>query len=159
MALEAGKTSRFRTIVSVTTKTHKQNSSRVCFLVHPGLDPHSVRSVWLPLLVCFLLITLQSRVRTSGVSQNTFNVWDVDVELRQFLTRALHALVHWLQNLFGIFLHPSEDKDNTKDKHTIRIWKEKPGGWWRIILALTLLWGSSVWFPPDDGWAALLFWS
>lgn len=43
----------------------------------------------------------------------TFNVWDVYVELGEFLTRALHALVHWLQNLFGVLLHPSVGSQQT----------------------------------------------
>lgn len=43
----------------------------------------------------------------------TFNVWDVYVELGEFLTRALHALVHWLQNLFGVLLHPSVTSQQT----------------------------------------------
>lgn len=37
---------------------------------------------------------------------STFNVGDVDVELGELLTRALHALVHRLQDLFGVLLHP-----------------------------------------------------
>lgn len=36
----------------------------------------------------------------------TFNICDVDVELGEFFTRALHALIHRLQNLFWVFLHP-----------------------------------------------------
>lgn len=48
---------------------------------------------------------------------HTFNVWDVDVELGEFFTRALHALVHRLQDLFGVLLHPSE-KHNKPDLHT-----------------------------------------
>lgn len=37
----------------------------------------------------------------------TFDVGDVHVELRELLTRAIHTLVHRLQDLFGVLLHPS----------------------------------------------------
>lgn len=39
---------------------------------------------------------------------HTFNVGDVDVELGEFFTGALHALVHRLQDFFRVLFHPSE---------------------------------------------------
>lgn len=38
----------------------------------------------------------------------TFNVGDVDVELAELLARPLDALVHRLDDLLGVLLHPSD---------------------------------------------------
>lgn len=51
------------------------------------------------------------------VCVNTFNVGDVDVELGEFLTRPLHALVHRLQDLFGVLLHPPERQRQRESQH------------------------------------------
>lgn len=40
----------------------------------------------------------------------TFDVGDVNVELSEFLTGSLHTLVHRLQDLFGILLHPPKQR-------------------------------------------------
>lgn len=50
-------------------------------------------------------MTFKSLLQRTG---RTFNVGDVYVELGELLARALHALVHRLQNFFGVLLHPSE---------------------------------------------------
>lgn len=44
---------------------------------------------------------------------HTFNVGDVDVELGEFFTGALHALIHRLQDFFGVLFHPSEKSVQT----------------------------------------------
>lgn len=43
---------------------------------------------------------------------HTFDVGDVNVELRQLFTCPLHALVHRLQDFFGILLHPAYREKN-----------------------------------------------
>lgn len=43
----------------------------------------------------------------------TFYVGDVDVELAEFLTSPLHALVHWLHDLLGVLLNPADWDKNT----------------------------------------------
>lgn len=42
----------------------------------------------------------------------TFNVGDVDVELAELLARPLDALVHRLDDLLGVLLHPSDGDQN-----------------------------------------------
>lgn len=51
------------------------------------------------------LETAQSCVRKRA---RTFDVGDVNVELGELLARAIHALVHRLQDLVGVLLHPPE---------------------------------------------------
>lgn len=43
-------------------------------------------------------------------ASNTFDVGDIDVELCQFLTGSVHALVHRLQNLFWVLFHPAAEQ-------------------------------------------------
>lgn len=45
---------------------------------------------------------------------NTFDVGDINVELRQFLTGSVHALVHGLQNLFRVLFHPAAERKLTR---------------------------------------------
>lgn len=45
---------------------------------------------------------------TKSVSTPTFYVGDVDVELMEFLTSPLDALVHRLHDLLGVLLHPAD---------------------------------------------------
>lgn len=45
---------------------------------------------------------------------HTFNASDVDVELSEFLAGPLHALIHRLEDLFGVFFHPSDRRKTNK---------------------------------------------
>lgn len=51
---------------------------------------------------------------------STFNVGDVDVELGELFTRALHALVHRLQDLFRVLLHPPGKAATNQIRRLIR---------------------------------------
>lgn len=42
----------------------------------------------------------------------TFDVGDVDVELAELLARPLDALVHRLDDLLGVLLHPPDGRPN-----------------------------------------------
>lgn len=57
-------------------------------------------------LRCVLKVT-EITVHTAHVF-GTFNVGDVDIELAELLARPLDALVHRLDDLLGVLLHPSD---------------------------------------------------
>lgn len=56
----------------------------------------------------------RARIESSPLTQahvfGTFDVGDVDVELAELLARPLDALVHRLDDLLGVLLHPSDGR-------------------------------------------------
>ena len=70
----------------------------------------------------FDLNVLLQRVAALATRVTTFNVWDVDVELGELLARPLHALVHRLQDLFGVLLHPADKTITTCHNLWVHLW-------------------------------------
>lgn len=63
-----------------------------------------------------LLFSRKSPIHTAHVF-GTFDVGDVDVELAELLARPLDALVHRLDDLLGVLLHPSDgDQDDVSER-------------------------------------------
>lgn len=58
--------------------------------------------------------------RSLVMAGHTFNVGDVDVELPQFLTGPLNALIHRLNDLLGVLLHPSDSSAHRKQNRLIK---------------------------------------
>lgn len=78
--------------------------------------------------------------RSTNAPLITFNVCDVDVELGELFTCALHALVHRLQDLLRVLLHPPGRSTHNQ------IWWFRAGGLRGFMrdLLLTLPLGSSA---------------
>lgn len=57
---------------------------------------------------------IRTRLPLSPIASPTLNARDVDVELDEFLTGPLNALIHRLDDLFGVLLHPPGWKANNQ---------------------------------------------